>query len=538
MSSNFDFIIIGAGTAGCTLARRLVDTQKVTVALIEAGKKDTNPFIHMPIGVAALSRMTGINWNYNTATQSRLNDRHLFWPRGKVMGGSSSVNAMVYIRGQYSDYDEWETMGAQGWSADDVLPIFKLSEDNTRGEDRFHSVGGPIGVSDLRYHDASSDAFVAAAQHVQLPQLDDFNTHERLGLGIYQVFHRDGQRCSTAKGFIGPILEHPNLTILTDTHVRKVLVVAGEAKGVECNVNGHIVSYSANHEVILSGGAINSPQLLMLSGIGDKAHLAEHLIECVADIPAVGQHLQDHLDIVVQVKASSACGYAVMPRLLPKYIGHGVQYLTQKQGLLTSNAAEAGGFAASRYGSAQKPDLQFHFIPALLVDHGRELAFDYGFSLHVCHLYPSSTGSIRLASKAPGDAPIIDPNYLAAEEDLYALVDGVRLARQIFTAPEFAHYGLSPWYPAASSLHETLSDDAIIDFIRAHAETVYHPVGTCRMGAVDDPDTVVDPQCRVKEVSRLRVVDASVMPKIIGGNTNAPTIMIAEKIAAHIISEL
>ena len=538
MTANFDFIIVGAGTAGCTLARRLIDTQQVTVALIEAGKKDTNPFIHMPIGVAALSSITGINWNYNTTPQPTLNERQLFWPRGKVMGGSSSINAMVYIRGQYSDYDEWEAMGAKGWSADEVLPLFKLSEDNTRGTNPFHGVGGPIGVSDLRYHDPSSDAFVAAAQHVQLPQVDDFNTHERLGLGIYQVFHRDGQRCSTAKGFIGPVLSHPNLTVLTHTHVRKVLIEGGEAKGVECEINGEILTYTANREVILSGGAINSPQLLMLSGIGDKSHLAEHMIECVADIPAVGQHMQDHLDVVVQVKAKSACGYAVMPRLLPKYISHGMQYLTQKKGLLTSNAAEAGGFAASRYGSAEKPDLQFHFIPGLIVDHGRQLAFDYGFSLHVCHLYPMSTGSIRLASKSPQDAPNIDPNYLSDEADLYALVDGVRLARQIFTAPEFTHYGLSPWYPIASSLDEELSDEAIIDFIRERAETVYHPVGTCRMGSVDDPNTVVDPDCRVKYVTRLRVVDASVMPKIMGGNTNAPTIMIAEKIAANIIAEL
>ncbi len=537
MPSSYDFIIVGAGTAGCTLARRLVDTQKVTVALIEAGKKDTNPFIHMPIGVAVLSSMTGINWNYNTAAQSTLNDRCLFWPRGKVMGGSSSVNAMVYIRGQYSDYDEWEAMGAEGWSAKEVLPLFIRSEDNIRGADAFHGVGGPIGVSDLRYHDAASDAFVAAAQHVHLPQVDDFNTHARLGLGIYQVFHRDGQRCSTAKGFITPILQHPNLTIMTNTQVRKVLLEDNIATGVECEVNGQIVTYTANQEVILSGGAINSPQLLMLSGIGDKAHLAQHLIECIVDLPAVGQQLKDHLDIVVQVKASLPCGYAVMPRLLPKYIAHGVQYLTQKKGLLTSNAAEAGGFAASRYGSAEKPDLQFHFIPGLIVDHGRQLEFDYGFSLHVCHLYPASSGTIRLASKSPSDAPLIDPNYLASDEDLYALVDGVRLARQIFTAPEFTPYGLSPWFPAASSLAEDLTDEAIIAFIKAHAQTVYHPVGTCRMGAIEDPNTVVDPQCRVKGVQRLRVVDASVMPNIIGGNTNAPTIMIAEKIAAHIMCE-
>ena len=536
VQNSFDYIIVGAGSAGCVLARRLIDTQQVTVCLIEAGVSDSNPLIHIPFGVALLSRMTSINWNYNTAPQTQLDNRSLYWPRGKVMGGSSSVNAMCYIRGQYSDYDDWAASGAIGWNAECVIPLFKLSEDNTRGESTFHGVGGPLGVSDLRYHDSLSQAFIASGQSVQLPHISDFNTHERVGVGLYQVSHRNGQRCSTAKGYIAPVKDDPNLTILSNTLVHRVLINEQTAKGVECSIAGSSTQLFANNEVLLCGGAINSPQILMLSGIGDKNHLAKYHIECLSDIPSVGQHLQDHLDVIVQVKCKTASGYALMPRLVPKYIHHAAKYATTRDGLMSSNVAEAGGFAYSQLGTADKPDLQFHFIPGIIVDHGRGIEFDYGFGVHVCHLYPKSQGYIRLQSNSPLAHPEIQPNYLSHPDDLIALVDGVKLAMTMLASPAFSAYTPSPWQPSLPL--ENMTDEQIIAFIKSQAQTVYHPVGTCRMGQIDDPTTVVDPHCNVKHITRLRVVDASVMPRIIGGNTNAPTIMIAEKIAQHIIAQL
>lgn len=535
----YDYIIVGAGSAGCVLARRLIDTQQVSVCLIEAGAADSNPLIHIPFGVALLSRMTSINWNYNTAPQTHLDNRSLYWPRGKVMGGSSSVNAMCYIRGQYSDYDDWDRSGAIGWNAEQVLPLFTLSEDNTRGASHFHGVGGPLGVSDLRYHDPLSQAFIAAGQDVQLPHIHDFNTQERVGLGLYQVTHVNGQRCSTAKGYIAPIKDDPKLTILSNTLVNRVLIDVQEqgqkqvATGVECSIDGSRTQLFAHKEVLLCGGAINSPQILLLSGIGDKQHLAKYHIECVADIPAVGQNLQDHLDVIVQVKCKRASGYALMPRLVPKYIHHAAKYAIQRNGLLASNVAEAGGFAYSQFGSVDKPDLQFHFIPGIIVDHGRGIEFDYGYGVHVCHLYPKSTGYICLNSNDPLDHPYIQPNYLAHSDDILALVDGVKLAMKLLASSSFAAYSPTPWQPKLAA--DSMTDEQIVQFIKSQAQTVYHPVGTCRMGQVDDPNTVVDPECKVKHIRGLRVVDASVMPSIIGGNTNAPTIMIAEKIAQDII---
>ena len=531
MNNSFDYIIVGAGSAGCVLARRLIDTGNVTVALIEAGRRDSNPLVHMPFGVALLSRMTSINWNYNTQPQTQLNDRALFWPRGKVMGGSSSVNAMCYIRGQDSDYDDWVSQGALGWSAEEVLPYFIKSEDNSRGSCSRHGVDGPLGVSDLRHTEALSRAFIQAHSECDLPVVADFNAQYHYGLGLYQATHRNGQRCSTAAGFIAPVSEHANLTLFTECMVHKIIIADGIATGVDCMLDDALTRLTAKHEVILSGGAINSPQLLMLSGIGPQSHLAEHGIECIKDAGGVGQNLQDHLDVIIQVKTSVREGYAIMPALVPKYTQHMAKYLINRHGLFASNVAEAGGFAASRFATPQRPDLQFHFIPALLVDHGRGQEFAYGYGVHVCHLYPQSRGSITLSSNNALDAPMIDPNYLAHEDDLMALVDGVNLALRLLHSSAFSQYQPIPWQPAAAQLSEA----EVIAFIKATAQTVYHPVGTCKMGSADDPLSVVNPHCQVHDIAGLRVVDASVMPSIIGGNTNAPTIMIAEKIADHII---
>jgi choline dehydrogenase-like flavoprotein len=547
MSQNFmfDYIIVGAGSAGCVLARRLLDNSDATVCLIEAGKKDQNPLIHIPFGVALLSRFTSINWNYNSQPQEHLNNRSLFWPRGKVMGGSSSVNAMCYIRGDSEDYNDWATeftlqpnqqASVVSWSYEDVLPLFKHSEQNTQLGDTFrsayHGADGPLGVTTLNHTDPLSQSFLGAAQTAGLPHNHDFNGPSRYGVGEYQATHIDGQRCSAAKGYIESVLQHPRLTVLTETTVLRVLCDEQSASGVLVHSSQGEYELIAKQEVILSGGAINSPQLLMLSGIGAKAELAEHDIPCILDLPGVGKNLQDHLDVIVQMKTKQAVGYALLPRVMPKFIKGAWDYLTRKRGLLSSNVAETGGFTFSRHGTAARPDLQFHFIPAILLEHGRKTAFDYGFGLHVCHLYPKSRGTIRLASTDPFAAPLIDPNYLAEKEDLEALIDGVRWAMKIFSQPEFVKYSAMPLEPDNHHI-----DDATIEaFIRAKAETVYHPVGTCKMGPKTDPLAVVDSDLCVHGIAGLRVVDASVMPTVVGGNTNAPTIMIAEQ-AARIITK-
>ena len=578
MSQNFkfDFIIVGAGSAGCTLARRLIDGSNATVCLIEAGKKDQNPLIHIPFGVALLSRFTAINWNYNTQPQQHLNNRALFWPRGKVMGGSSSVNAMCYIRGDSQDYDEWAaefalppqtnqqvetTLDAdipnQGqlvdnsaqasqqtiqqddvvsWSYADVLPWFKHSENNAQlgatFTSAYHGAAGPLGVTTLNHTDPLSQTFLAAAHTAGLPLNSDFNGPSRYGVGEYQATHSNGQRCSAAKGYIEPVLQDPRLTVFTETTVLRVLCDQQTASGVLVHNKQGERELIANKEVILSGGAINSPQLLMLSGIGAKAELAEHDIPCILDLPGVGKNLQDHLDVIVQMKTKQPVGYALLPRVMPKFMQGAWDYLSHKRGLLSSNVAETGGFTFSRHGSATRPDLQFHFIPAILLEHGRKTAFDYGFGLHVCHLYPKSRGTIRLASAEPLTAPLIDPNYLAEKEDLEALIDGVRWAIKIFSQPEFAKYLALPLEPD----NHHIDDAAIEAFIRAKAETVYHPVGTCKMGPKTDPFAVVDSDLCVHGIAGLRVVDASVMPTVVGGNTNAPTIMIAEHAAQLILA--
>ncbi len=574
MSQNikFDYVIVGAGSAGCTLARRLLDGSNATICLVEAGKKDHNPLIHIPFGVALLSRFTAINWNYNTQPQPHLNNRSLFWPRGKVMGGSSSVNAMCYIRGDRQDYDDWaeafslETLPteqaptqihkkpapeitdasnershqqnlAMSWSDADVLPVFKHSEHNaqlgTTFTTEYHGFEGLLGVTTLNHTDPLSQSFLAAAQTAGLPHNPDFNGHSRYGVGEYQATHRDGQRCSAAKGYIEPVLQHPRLTVLTETTVLRILFDEQTASGVLVHNKHGEQEIRADQEVILSGGAINSPQLLMLSGVGPKDELSEHNIPCILDLPGVGKNLQDHLDVIIQMKTKQAVGYALLPRVLPKFVKGAWHYLTGKKGLFSSNVAETGGFTFSRHGSALRPDLQFHFIPAILLEHGRKTAFDYGFGLHVCHLYPKSRGSIRLASSDPFAAPLIDPNYLSEKDDLEALIDGVRWAFKIFAQPEFAKYLALPLEP--SSHH--INDAAIADFIRAKAETVYHPVATCKMGPKKDPLAVVDSDLCVHGMRRLRVVDASVMPTVVGGNTNAPTIMIAEQVARVILTK-
>jgi choline dehydrogenase len=524
--TQFDFIIIGGGSAGAVLAARLSENKDFSVCLIEAGGKDTSPFIHIPFGLALLSRLTNLGWNYNTAPQTELNKRELFWPRGKVLGGSSSLNAMCYIRGVKEDYQRWDKLGAKGWDWQSVLPYFIKSEKQQHGADENHGDGGYLSVSDLRHVNPLSSTFVSAANQVGLEEVTDFNSDKREGLGLYQVTQINGQRCSTAKGYLTEALGRPNLTVLTKALVQKITILDGRATGVIVKVNKQLLELKANKEVLLSAGAINSPQVLMLSGIGPKAHLAEYGITTVVDLPGVGQNLQDHLDAIVQVRCKNRDSYAVSFGAIPGYIKAAFDYLFQRKGILSSNVAEAGGFDRTEYAQGT-PDIQYHFLPAILLNHGRTTAFGYGFGVHVCGLYPKSRGEIRLQSNDPAQPAIIDPKYLSHVDDQKVMIAGVRKARQILSAQVFEKYQAWEIGPGP----QAQSDEAILDFIRKKSETIYHPVGTCKMGKAEDPTTVVDENLHVKGIRGLRVVDASVMPSLIGGNTNAPTIMIAERIA-------
>ncbi|MEP4892492.1 MAG: GMC oxidoreductase, partial [Aliiglaciecola sp.] len=381
-------------------------------------------------------------------------------------------------------------------------------------------------VNDLRHTNKLSRSFVKSAQQVGMPILEDFNLEEREGLGFYQVTQVNGQRCSSAKGYLKPALERPNLTVLTHAQVEQIVIEDNLATGVKLHHKGQPIHLKATREVLLSGGAINSPQILMLSGIGPKGHLAEHGIETLVDLPGVGQNLQDHLDAIVQQRCEAKESYAVALPSLPRYIKSVFQYVFGRQGLMTSNIAEAGGFAKSKL-ATDRPDLQYHFLPAILLNHGRSTAFGYGYGVHVCCLYPKSVGEIRLASSDPLAPAVIDPNYLTHPDDIAVMIDGVRKARDILSTSEFAQYGAREIGPGIAAQ----SDEEILAYLRKRAETIYHPIGTCKMGSVEDPMAVVDSQLNVKGVKGLRVVDASVMPSLIGGNTNAPTIMIAEKAA-------
>ncbi|WP_293750431.1 choline dehydrogenase [uncultured Paraglaciecola sp.] len=524
--TQFDFIIIGAGSAGATLAARLTENSQFSVCLIEAGGKDKSPFIHIPFGLAFLSRMTNLGWEYDTEPQSQLNNRQLFWPRGKVLGGSSSLNAMCYVRGVPEDYDQWSELGAKGWDWQTVLPYFKKSEKQQHGESELHGAGGYLSVSDLVHTNPLSNSFVDAAQGAGLAKVTDFNSVDREGLGFYQVTQENGQRCSTAKGYLTPALTRPNLTVLTKALVEKIQINNGVATGIKLQLNGQSIELTANKEVLLSAGAINSPQVLMLSGIGPKAHLAEKGIETKVDLPGVGQNLQDHLDAIVQHRCKSRESYSISFALIPRYVKAAFNYMFNRKGLLTSNVAEAGGFDKTQ-SAGDIPDIQYHFLPAILLNHGRTTAFGYGYGVHVCGLYPKSRGEIKLRSNKPGDLAMIDPNYLHHPDDQKVMIDGVRRAREILAAPSFEKY--QSWEIGPGP--EAQTDEQILAFIRKKAETIYHPVGTCKMGDVEETMTVVDPELKVKGIKGLRVVDASVMPTLVGGNTNAPTIMIAERCA-------
>jgi choline dehydrogenase len=522
----FDYIIVGAGSAGCVLASRLSANPTVRVLLLEAGPRDWHPFIHMPAGLAKLVGRKGVNWDYTTAPVPGLDGRMLWWPRGKVLGGSSSINAMCYIRGHARDYDEWEALGAEGWGWDAVLPYFKRSEGNSRGGDALHGGDGPLGVSDHRYANPLSEAFLEAASQAGFAGNDDFNGPAQEGFGWYQTTTRDGARCSTATAYLDPARQRPNLKIVTGALAQRITFDGQRANGVLYSARGQAYCEGAKREVILCGGALNSPQLLMLSGIGPAAMLHRHGIALKAESPEVGRNLQDHLDICTLQRCTQPVSYDKT-----NDVAIALNYYLRRQGPGTSNIAEAGGFLRSRLAEDERPDLQFHFVPAQLDDHGRNRLPGYGYTLHACFLRPRSRGELGLVSANAADKVRIDAGYLSDAEghDLKMMIEAQRVSRRILAQAAFEPFRGEELFPGESAR----SDEDIAAFIRRKSESIYHPVGTCRMGS--DVASVVDPQLRVRGVEALRVVDASVMPKLIGGNTNAPTVMIAER-AAELIA--
>jgi choline dehydrogenase len=522
----YDYVIVGAGSAGCVLANRLSANPNHRVLLLEAGPRDWHPFIHMPAGIAKLVNKKNINWDYYTEPQTRLNGRRLWWPRGRVLGGSSSINAMCYIRGDAHDYDEWARLvGDDRWAWRNALPLFKHSEGNMRAGDDLHGDDGLLSVSDLRHHNELSQALIDAAAERGYPRNPDFNGPTQLGFGFYQVTQKNGARCSTAAGYLRPTRGRRNLHVLTRAVAQRVLIESGRAVGVDYRHYGRLARADAR-EVILCGGTINSPQLLMLSGIGPADHLREHGIRVAHDLRGVGENLQDHLDICVLQRSIKPVTY---DRLSDTLVA--LRYLMRRDGPGTSNIAECGGFVRSRFAEDDRCDMQFHFVPALLDDHGRHRMDGYGYTLHVCALRPKSRGLIKLASADPAAKAMIQPNYLSDTDnyDLRMLIEGAKLSRELFAARSFDGYRGEEIFPGS----DIKTDADIETFIRNKAETIYHPVGTCRMG--NDDDAVVDSKLRVRGIAGLRVADASVMPCLPGGNTNAPTIMIAEQAADAIL---
>lgn len=533
----FDYIIVGGGSAGCVLANRLSADPKNSVCLLEAGPRDWNPFIRMPLGVIALMWGKAFNWGYHTVAQTRLNNREMFWPRGKTLGGSSSVNAQCYTRGNAWDYDHWAELGNRGWGYRDLLPYFKQSENFEAGQPgEFHGQGGGYNIAKLRYTNPLSHAFVDAAEQAGYPRNDDFNGATEEGYGFYNVAQKNGQRCSNADAFLHPIAHRENLTVITRARATRVLIEAKRAVGVEYNKGrwGRLRQIKAKREVICCGGAINSPQLLLLSGVGPADELKRHGIEQQHELPGVGKNLQDHLDISVVCREKTRHAVTLRPDwLLLKGLPGLFQYFFSRKGPLVSNVAESGGFAKLNADDAYC-SLQFHFIAAIEQDHGHNLwnTFKYhGVSLRICDLRPHSRGHIGLHSADPTADALIQPNYLAHEQDMENLVQAIKIGRDIFSQSALEKHIGAEIEPG----EHLQSDEQIRAYIRARAETIYHPVGTCKMG--HDDTAVVDDRLRVHGLQGLRVIDASIMPTLVGGNTNAPTTAIAEKGAQMVLED-
>lgn len=527
----FDYIIVGAGSAGCVLAERLSRDPTLSVLVLEAGGRDDSLLIRNPMLMGQAIQSSRFNWHYDTTPQPHLNDRRLYWPRGRVLGGSSAINAMHYIRGAAENYDEWrDVYGCDGWGWDEALPAFMQVECQTRGATPGHGNTGPLTVRDIEPLNPLTRAFFMAAQERGHSPNSDFNGAEQRGFGPYQVTQRGNRRWSAADAFLKPAMSRANLTVKTGAQVSRVLMDGLGAAGVEVLNGNHRQSFEARCEVILAGGAINSPQLLQLSGIGDPDWLRAAGVNPVVDLPGVGRNLQDHLDITAQIETRSTLSEGLSFATLPRWTGTTLAAVAGRPSLFSTNPIQGGAFISSSQ-AGDLPDLQLVFTPALAAPHGRKLPIGHGATLHACILYPQSRGEVRIVSDDPRAHPAIDPAYLSAPQDLDVMIDGLLAARTILGAHAFDFDRKRETLPGPDfTTRADLADD-----VRARAETLYHPVGTCSMGRGEL--AVVDPRLRVHGVRNLRVVDASIMPRLIGGNTNAPTMMIATRAADMILAE-
>ncbi|MBY6108930.1 choline dehydrogenase [Halomonas sp. DP1Y21-3] len=519
----FDYIIVGAGSAGCVLANRLSEDPEVSVLLLEAGGSDWNPWIHVPVGYFKTMHNPATDWCYLTDPDEGIDGRRLQWPRGKVLGGSSSLNGLLYIRGQREDYDDWAQLGNDGWDYDSVLPYFKKSECQERGADDYHGADGPLKVSDLRLRREIAERFIEAAKASGIPENRDVNGASQEGVGYFQQTSYKGFRCSTAKAFLRPALKRSNLTLVKRAHCQRLLLEGKRVVGVEYRQGQSTHRASARLEVLLSSGAIGSPQILQCSGIGDPDHLAEVGVDCHHALPGVGENLQDHLQIRLVFKTSCRTLNDEVRHPLRK-LAVGTQYALTRTGPLTLAASQVCIFTQSREG-LDRPDIQFHMQP-LSADKPAEGVHPFSaFTSSVCQLRPTSRGRIRITSADPAVYPSIQPNYLSTEEDCRVAVDAIKVARRIAEQAPLAEVITDEYVPG----REYQSDEQLLEAARRYSQTIYHPAGTCKMG--HDDLAVVDDRLRVHGLEGLRVVDASIMPIIVSGNTNAPTIMIAERAA-------
>ena len=526
----FDYIIVGAGSAGCVLANRLTADGKYSVLLLEAGPEDSHLWIHIPLGYGRLFKEKAVNWMYQTEPEQGLNGRSVFQPRGKVLGGSSSINGLLYVRGQHEDYDRWRQHGNLGWGFDDVLPYFKKAEDQTRGADDFHAVGGPLPVSDWRHADPLSAAFVDAAAEVGFPKNSDFNGATQEGAGFFQTTTRGGRRASTAVAYLRSAKARPNLHVETSALAERILFEGRRAVGVAYRTAGIPRTARARKEVLISGGAFNSPQLLQLSGVGPADLLRQHGIEVVLDAPGVGNDLQDHMQVRVVMRCSQAITLNDIVNNPIRKVLTGLRYAMFRTGPLTIAAGTSGAFFKTNPRLAT-PDIQIHFLPFSTDKMGEKLHPFSGFTASVCQLRPESRGSLRIKSADPTAPPEIRINYLASDVDRATNVEGLKILRRILHARALAPYVVEEVDPG----DKITSDEALLAYCRARGTTIYHPTSTCRMG--NDPLAVVDQRLRVRGLDGLRVIDASVMPDLVSGNTNAPVIMIAEKASDLILQD-
>jgi choline dehydrogenase len=528
-SEAFDFIIVGGGSAGCVLANRLSEDPRNTVCLIEAGPRDRSPFIHIPAGVVALIRHKTLNWRFFTAPQEHASGRKVYIPRGRALGGSSSINGMIYMRGHPFDYDDWAALGNRGWSYPEVLPYFRKSENNeTHGANEFHGAGGLLNVSELARRNPLTEVFLEATDSLQLPRRGDFNAEDNEGFGYRQVTIKGGRRHSTATAFLTPARGRPNLAIVTDGLVDRIVIENGRATSVELVGGGGRRTISARREVIVSSGAIGSPLVLMRSGIGAPAELQRHGIPVVHALPGVGHNLQEHAAVAVTFRSPSSMSYAFTLRKAPWLAWNALQYLFARKGFFAGNMIEGGGFVKTDP-RLDRTDMQFGFMPGLRNAQGGVIGAGHGYTLSAMFLRPQSRGTVTLSGRDPAAPPVIDPRFWSAPEDIEVMLKGLKLARRMLDAPAFKPWRGEELRPGP----DVQTDDQMRQHIRDYSSTVYHPVGTCAMG--HGADAVVDAELRVHGIEGLRVVDASIMPVIVGGNTNAPTIMIAEKASDMIL---